>query len=132
MLLFASAVLLQLSEDNYLTHLIAQHLDDLSKARKNLQQAFKKILNESAKNSVCFSAANTKMELENFWSANQSCNIIISGVSVNYVLQDFQQEKQEKSYVQYSLRIKTQLTSTWLRVVVEQQSNHVVAWSYDL
>ncbi|MES2204953.1 MAG: hypothetical protein V4496_07010 [Pseudomonadota bacterium] len=116
MLLFASAVLLQLSVDNYLAHLIDQHVENLSNARVALNQGFKKLSTASI-NPACYSAA-------------AICQIKISGIAVKYALCEYQQDEQENSYLQYSLEAKAGTASIRLRVVVEQPSSKVVSWLY--
>lgn len=132
MLLFASAALLQLNEDNYFTHLIAKQVDYLSNARKNLNQAFKVLLKSPSENQACFTNANTKIQWEDFWSVNSSCKIQISDASVYYALQRFEQGKKEEIYEQYTLCIKTNVTSMWLKIFVETQSGVVTSWVYDI
>ncbi len=116
MLLFASAAVLQLSENNYLAHLIEKHLEDLSSARKALSEAFKK-LSSSPISPGCY-------------SDSLLCQTNVSGVTVNYALHMYQQEDRESSYLQYTLRAKTGVISIELRVVMERESGKVVSWAY--
>ena len=128
-LLFASAALLQLSEDNYLAHLIAGHVDDSSNARKSLKVAFKKLSASSVQNQACFTSANTENELNDFWKTHVSCQTAVSGTLVNYAVQVFEQEQQKSSYLQYTLSLKTNAASMWLRVLVGRESGLVVSWA---
>ncbi len=130
MLLFASAALLQLSEDNYLAHLIAAHLNDLSHARRELSDSFRKISVMSVKNQACYSDTDNKDELEVFWKSRALCQVKSSNQRVDYVFRVFQQNEQESSYLQYILRVKNNDSSVWLRVVAEQETGAITAWSY--
>ncbi len=131
MLIFASVALLQLSEDNYFTHLIAAHLDDLSQARHELSEAFKKTSAMSVKNQACYTNADNKNELEDFWDNDHSlCQIKISSQMVDYAFRVFQQDEQETSYLQVTLRVKNNNSSVWLRVVMEQKSRVITSWLY--
>jgi hypothetical protein len=131
MLIFASVALLQLSEDNYFTHLIATHLDDLSQARHELSQAFKKTSAMPVKNQACYSEADNKSELEDFWdSGHLLCQIKISNQIVDYAFRLFQQDERETSYLQVTLRVKNNNSSVWLRVVMEQKSKVITSWLY--
>lgn len=116
MLLFASAALFQLSEDNYLAYLIAGHVENLSSARKTLDAGFKQLL-ASPISQACY-------------SDTASCQIRVSGVTVDYALHQYQQEDQEACYLQYMLRVRVGATSIGLRAVIEQESNSVVSWMY--
>ena len=115
MLLFASVALLQLSENNYLAHLINQHVENLSSARKALNEGFKK-LSLSSINSACYSDV-------------MLCQINVSGITVNYALREYQQKEQENTYLQYTLVAKTGATSVTSRVIVEQVSGRVASWN---
>ena len=116
MLLFASTALLQLSEDNYLAHLIDKHVENLLSARKALNEGFTR-LSASSISQACY-------------NDTLFCQTNVSGMTVNYALHEYQQEDQESSYVQYTLHVKTGVTSIGLQVVVERGSGRVVSWAY--
>ena len=116
MLLFASAAVLQLSENNYLAHLIEKHVETLSSSRKALSEAFKKLSSSSI--------------FPGCYSDSLLCQTNVSGVTVNYALHMYQQEDRESSYLQYTLRVKRGVTSIRLKAIVEQTSDRVVSWNY--
>jgi len=131
MLLFASAALLQLSEDNYLAHLISAHVGSLLSARKSLSKA---AINFSAENQACYVDADAKADLETFWQSHQSlCQMNISGAKVMYAFRDYKEDKQEEGgvvYRQITLRTKNANEFEWLRVVKTRNVGVTVSWTY--
>lgn len=130
MLLFASAALLQLNEDNYLARLMKAHVENLATARHALSDAFDALSVSPEKNQACYSDANNKGALKDFWSSHPSlCRLQISGLTVDYVFWKYQQKSQEMHYLQYTLYIEP---SYWLQITVEQASGRVVSWVGDV
>lgn len=116
MLLFVSVALLQLNEDNYLSHLVNKHVENSSNARKVLKEGFSK-LSTSLISSACYNDA-------------LICQTKISGITVKYALLEYQQEDQEQSYLQYTLETRVGMSSVALTVVVDQESGYKVSWNY--
>lgn len=128
MLLFSSAVVLKLSENNYLAHLINTHLDHLASARKALAKA---VVILPSENQVCSINTDNKSELEIFWQSRQSlCQLNISGIKIDYAMREFSKALEETIYQQVTLRTQNGSEFEWLRIVKIHDSGALVSWTY--